>query len=123
MALALLSHRVSDLCLGKPALGALPASSSVRDAILALRTSGEPNLSVWSCDHRADSSGGSSVRRPNSDASACRCVGKVCMVDVICYLCREENLQRTSDALNAPLTDILSESSTGIVRHVEPSSR
>ncbi|KAK4752877.1 hypothetical protein SAY87_021675 [Trapa incisa] len=116
MALGLFSRRVSDLCLGKPALRALPASSSLREAILALRTAGEPHLSVWSCDHRIDSI------KPQSDASSCRCVGKVCMVDIICYLCREENLQRPGDAHNTPLKDILAKSSSSIVRHIEPSS-
>lgn len=117
MAFGLLSQRVSDLCLGKPALRPLPVSSSVRDTILALRSSGESHLSVWSCDHR------SSVCVTEGDVGACRCVGKVCMVDVVCYLSREENRRYPGDALKAPLTEILPKSSDGIVRHVETSSR
>lgn len=124
MAAGLLSQRVSDLCLGKPALRPLPASSSVRDAIYSLRRSGLSHLSVWSCDHLSDSSSnGSFCGTVNCDVRSCRCVGKVCMADVICYLCREENLRRPSDAFKAPVAEILPESSDRIVRHVESSSR
>ncbi|KAK4786844.1 hypothetical protein SAY86_010677 [Trapa natans] len=118
MAVGLLSQKVSDLCLGKPALVPIPASSSIRDAVYALGRSGESHLSVWSCDHR-----GFCEAADDGDVSSCRCVGKVCMADVICYLCREENLQRRpGDALEAPVAEVLPESSDLIVRHVENSS-
>ncbi|KAK4754341.1 hypothetical protein SAY87_002445 [Trapa incisa] len=89
-------QRVSDLCLGKPALQPLTAVSSISNAGLAIRSSGETHLSVWSCDHRTSS----------NNNTAC-CVGKVSMVDVICYLRWEENLRFPSKALKAPLTEIL----------------
>lgn len=44
------------------------------------------------------------------------------MVDVICYLCRDENLLAPSSALKAPVSVLVSKVS-GRVRHVEPSSR
>lgn len=47
------------------------------------------------------------------------------MVDVICFLCREENLLDPSAALRAPVTDLLVKVGVGggIVRHLEPHSR
>jgi hypothetical protein len=44
------------------------------------------------------------------------------MVDVICYLCKDENLLSPSDALKAPVSVILPEI-PGMVVHVEPTSR
>ncbi|XP_030515313.1 CBS domain-containing protein CBSX5-like [Rhodamnia argentea] len=115
MAVGLLSHTVSDLCLGKPALRSLPATATLGDALSALRSSGETCLSVWSCDH---SSGDAAA--PEAELG-CRCVGKVCMVDVICYLCEDGRLSSPSSALKAPLTAILP-NIPGLVIHVDPSS-
>lgn len=44
------------------------------------------------------------------------------MVDVISYLCREDNLSSPSSALKSPVSALLSKSSA-LVRHVDPSSR
>ncbi|CAN8289318.1 unnamed protein product [Cochlearia groenlandica] len=54
MALTFLSHELSDLFIGKPPLRCLSAATStVSDAIAALKSSDEPFLSVWSCcDHK-----------------------------------------------------------------------
>lgn len=116
MADLLLAHEVSELCLGKPPLRSLSVSATVGDALSVLRTSEGISISVWNCDH--SKSRNSSF---NGDDD-CLCIGKICMVDVICYLCREENLSSPSSALKAPLTVLLSKSQ-GLVRHVEPSSR
>ncbi|PSS16197.1 CBS domain-containing protein [Actinidia chinensis var. chinensis] len=114
MAVRLLAHEVADLCLGKPPLSPLSAASAtVRDAVSKLKSSGESYVSVWSCDH-------SSPPR-NNDCGECRCVGKICMVDVICYLCRDENLSSPSSAMNSPVSVLLSKAQ-GVIRHVEPSS-
>lgn len=113
MAVSFLVNEVSDLCLGKPALGSLSISATVGDAISALKRSGEYYLSIWSCDHSATE---------KADFDACRCVGKVCMVDVVCFLCKEENLSCPSSALKSPVSVLLPEAS-GLVRHVEPHSR
>ncbi|XP_031104710.1 CBS domain-containing protein CBSX5-like [Ipomoea triloba] len=115
MADLLLAHEVSELCLGKPPLRSLSVSATVGDALSVLRTSEGISISVWNCDH--SKSRNSSF---NGDVD-CLCIGKICMVDVICYLCREENLSSPSSALKAPLTVLLSKSQ-GLVRHVEPSS-
>ncbi|XP_010060537.2 CBS domain-containing protein CBSX5 [Eucalyptus grandis] len=120
MAAGLLSHTVSDLCLGKPALRSLPAAAAtVGDALSALRSSGESCLSVWSCDHSSSSDGGGAA--PEGEGGfGCRCVGKVCMVDVICYLCKDGRLSSPSSALKAPLAAILP-NVPGLVIHVDPS--
>ncbi|KAI7985141.1 putative LRR receptor-like serine/threonine-protein kinase [Camellia lanceoleosa] len=44
------------------------------------------------------------------------------MVDVICYLCKDENLSSPSSALKSPVSVLLPKL-PGLVRHVEPSSR
>lgn len=115
MAVRLLANEVSDLCLGKPALRSLSISATVGDALTALKKTGENYLSVWSCDH-------SSLRKPKVDYDDCRCIGKVCMVDIICFLSKEENLPSPSTALQSPLS-VLVPQVPGLVRHLSPQSR
>ncbi|CAL5441143.1 unnamed protein product [Camellia sinensis] len=111
MAVRFLGREVSDLCLGKPALSTIPFSATVADALSALKRSGESYVSVWNCDH-------SSAAARKTD---CRCVGKVCMVDAICFLCRVTNLLSPSLALQSPISDLLPEV-PGPVRHLESHS-
>ncbi|XAR66446.1 hypothetical protein NMG60_11012683 [Bertholletia excelsa] len=108
MAVRFLVREVSDLCLGKPALRPIPITATVADALAALKRSSESYVSVWSCDH-------------STAKSDCRCVGKICMVDVICFLCREKNLANPRSALQAPLSDVLPDAPS-IVLHLEPQS-
>ncbi|KAG6628035.1 CBS domain-containing protein CBSX5-like [Carya illinoinensis] len=111
---------LSDLCLGKPALRSLPISATVADALVALKNTDDNFISVWDCvDHSAKVEFGHDNVGVGCE---CRCVGKVCMVDVICYLCRDENLLSPSAALKAPVSAILPKI-PGLVRHLEPSSR
>ncbi|CAN0893313.1 CBS domain-containing protein CBSX5 [Linum grandiflorum] len=118
MADSLLAREVSDLCLGKPALTSLSVSATVADALSALRRSGNssPYLSVWSCDHRPPRSKPLNV----VGRSGCRCIGKICMVDVICFLAREDNLINPAIALHRPLSFLLLDFPSAIVRHLEP---
>lgn len=113
MAFGLSTYQVADLCLGKPPLRSLSSSATVAAALAALKSSEETFISVWSCDHR-------SVHR--NLACDCLCIGKVCMVDIICFLCRKENLSSPSAALKSPLSLLLSDVN-GVVRHVDPSAR
>ncbi|KAK8706179.1 hypothetical protein V6N13_049754 [Hibiscus sabdariffa] len=116
MAVRLLSHELSDLCLGKPALRSLSITSTVAEALEVLKASDDNSVSVWSCDHKA-------VGLCDGDddyEDDCRCVGKVCMVDVICYLCKDEHLVSPSLALKEPVSVLLSKI-PGLVLHVEPS--
>ncbi|XP_073314122.1 CBS domain-containing protein CBSX5-like [Primulina huaijiensis] len=110
MAVRLLGYEVLDLCLGKPPLRSLSAGSTVSDALTVLKTSGDNFISVWSCDHRS-----------NKRNLECVCVGKVCMVDIVCYLCKEDNLCSPGLALKSPVSVLLSKDQ-GSVKHVEPSS-
>ena len=117
MAVSLLAHEVSDLCIGKPELKPIFVSATVADALAALKSSDENFISVWDCDHYA----GIGFAEP-SDDFRCRCVGKLSMVDVICYLCKEENLLSPSSALKASVSAVLPKI-PGLVRHLDPSSR
>ncbi|OAY54926.1 CBS domain-containing protein CBSX5 [Manihot esculenta] len=118
MAVSLLACDVSDLCLGKPALRSLPLTATVAEALSALKNSDDNFLSVWSCDHKPKTITGF---QPDVDGDECKCVGKVSIVDIICYLCQDENLLSPSSALKAPLSHLLPKI-PGLVTHVEPSS-
>ncbi|KDP27028.1 hypothetical protein JCGZ_20963 [Jatropha curcas] len=114
MAVRLLALEVSDLCLGKPALRSLPVTATIAEALSALKNSDDNFLSLWNCDH---------TKKTNSgfETEECKCVGKVSIVDVICYLCRDENLLSPSTALNSPVSVLLPKI-PHLVMHVEPSS-
>ncbi|GAV74427.1 CBS domain-containing protein [Cephalotus follicularis] len=107
MAVSLLGHEVSDLCLGKPPLRSLSVSAKVGDALSVLKRNGDSYLSVWSCDHF------------NICLEDCQCIGKVCMMDIVCFLCKQENLLNPSAALESPVS-VLVPKNSGIVRHLEP---
>ncbi|KAH8493692.1 hypothetical protein Peur_061518 [Populus x canadensis] len=117
MAVSILSNEVSDLCLGKPALSSLSASATVGDALSALKRSGDLFLSVWSCDHLHHCNSPISIQ---VDFEECKCVGKVCLVDVICFLSVEENLKNPGKALQEPVSVLLNSKVPGLVRHLEP---
>ncbi|KAK6932542.1 CBS domain [Dillenia turbinata] len=110
MAVGLLGHEVSDLCLGKPALRSLPITATLSDAVSALKRSGETCLSVWSCDHSYECE------------CECECVGKISFFDVICFLCKDENLNRVSSLFQSPISLVLDKDNSNVVRHVEPHS-
>ncbi|XP_031117239.1 CBS domain-containing protein CBSX5-like isoform X2 [Ipomoea triloba] len=114
MAVSFLSRDVSDLCLGKPALRPVKADISVAEAVVELKRSGESHVSVWSCcsDHSTKALEGH---------NNCRCIGKISMVDVIVFLCKEENSRNLSKALQSPVSQILP-SRIDIVRHLNPNS-
>ncbi|KAH0722144.1 hypothetical protein KY289_005188 [Solanum tuberosum] len=107
-----LNRNVSDLCVGKPALKPLSAAATVSEALALLNKSSEPHVSVWSCDHS---------KNVLEDECECRCVGKICMVDVICFLCKNENSDNLSKALETSVSQILPKGNL-IVRHLAPNS-
>ncbi|MFS7895480.1 hypothetical protein Hanom_Chr00s002904g01706771 [Helianthus anomalus] len=102
MARIFLETEVSDLCVGKPPLRWLPATATVADAVAALKRSGDINVSVWNCNHH--------------DVVLCRCIGKICMVDVIDYVCKEDNPFESS------LLDLLPKVDDGRIKHLEANS-
>lgn len=113
MAVTFLNRNVSDLCVGKPALKPLSAAATVSVALSVLNKSGEPHVSVWSSDHS---------KKVLEGECECRCIGKICMVDVICFLCKHENLDNPSKALEKSVSHILAKGNF-IVRHLAPNSR
>ncbi|KAK4271525.1 hypothetical protein QN277_020209 [Acacia crassicarpa] len=123
MAVTLLSNEVLDLCLGKPALRSLSVTHTVADALCVLKKLGDSCVSVWSCHHSSES-GDSTIRNVGGGGAAadCRCIAKVCIVDIICYLCRPENLLAPAQALQSPLSVLIPKTS-GLVRHLEPNAR
>ncbi|KAH7300963.1 hypothetical protein KP509_23G005900 [Ceratopteris richardii] len=125
MAIGLLSHVVSDLILGKPALPWLPSNASVRDALRALKQLGDgvSELSIWDCSGKICSH---DIGDPlaQSDVGAhinCRCVGKVCMQKIVCHLASEKSLFDFPEALDVPVSSLLEHNATNpVVQHVDP---
>ncbi|WOL10524.1 CBS domain-containing protein CBSX5-like [Canna indica] len=106
MAVSFLSNEVSDLCIGKPALRTLQLSSTaVGDALLAIRRGSEPHLAVLGVDQKS----------PEKKVVT----GKICVADVICYLCSDGNLASPAAALERPVS-VLLQKDAGLVRRVEP---
>ncbi|RZS20617.1 hypothetical protein BHM03_00053146 [Ensete ventricosum] len=106
---SLQGREVSDLCIGKPVARPLPLSATVGDALLALRSGGDDRLVISTSDGPA----------PERKA----CARNVCMVDVLCYLCAEQNLDAPMAALGAPASALLPPLvAPSLVRRVEPSS-
>lgn len=118
MAVSLVAREVSDLCLGKPALRSLSVSATVGDALSALKRLEESYLSVWNCDH-----GFLRSKKIDSAQEECRCIGKVCMVDIICFLAKEENLLHPGAALQSPVSVLIPKEAATLVRHLEPHAR
>lgn len=131
MAISLLNHVLADLCLGKPPLKSLSLSSTspltVGDALSELKISGENFITIWSCNHskfsNPDNNNNNNIdnNSNNNKIGVCKCVGKICMVDIICFLCKEENLSSPASALLSPVSAILNKNS-GFVKHVDPST-
>ncbi|KAF2583095.1 hypothetical protein F2Q70_00008042 [Brassica cretica] len=118
MALTLLSHEVSDLCIGKPPLRCLSAATAtVADAIAALKSSDEPFLSVWSCNHDGTNDDN------NKSECECECVGKICMADVICYLTKHDNKALSLSSVFDASVSVLLPKSRSIVVHVQSSCK
>lgn len=51
-----------------------------------------------------------------------RCVGKVGMVDIVCFLARDESLANLSSALKTPLASLVGESAFA-VKHVDSQAK
>ncbi|KAE8689496.1 hypothetical protein F3Y22_tig00110936pilonHSYRG00003 [Hibiscus syriacus] len=122
MAATLPARQVSDLCLGKLPLRSLSISATVAEALAAFKRSGNNCVSVWSCKHgqlSEDSTAAEKVDAAGLDE--CRCVGKVCMVDIICFLCKEENLSNPGTVLQAPVSVFIRKTGD-VVRHLNPNA-
>ncbi|KAE9599287.1 hypothetical protein Lal_00043930 [Lupinus albus] len=103
------SNEVSDLCLGKPAIRSLSLSDTVSDAISLLKKIPESYVSVWNCHHSLN------------HHRHCVCVGKLCMLHIICFLSKPHNVNALSLALQSPISLLLTESAA-LVRHLPPNA-
>ena len=111
MAVSLVLNEVSDLCIGKPPLRSLPLSAAtVSDALLALKRGGEPHLAVLDPD------------RAPPGKKAVAVAGKICVADILCFLCSDDNLASPAAALERPVTALLPKGAC-LVRLVEPQFR
>lgn len=111
MAVTFLNRNVSDLCVGKPALKRLSAEATVSEALSFLEKTGESHVSVWRCENL----------KGEGEECCCCCVGKICMVDVIWFLCKCVNLDNRFKALETSVEQILPKGDF-IVRHLAPNS-
>lgn len=115
-------HEVSDLSLGKPPLRSISITDTVADALNAIKRSGESYISVWNCHHSINKKPHQTLIKENFEFH-CKCIGKVCMVDIICFLCKPENLSSPAAALRSPVSILLSDDSSSLVRHIQPNAR
>lgn len=118
-----LSHDAADLALGKPALPWLASSSTVHDAILALKLflPHDPEISVWDCSHPIPESASHVLPLHHRllPQNHCHCVGKISMLQIICFLASLDSLSNPSQALATPLSALLAQPSARTVRHVD----
>ncbi|GJN26011.1 hypothetical protein PR202_gb13905 [Eleusine coracana subsp. coracana] len=98
------THDVSDLCIGKPALRWLPPSSTVADAVAELEGGGGGALAVWD---------------GKEEDTQVAVAGRVCMADVVLFLCADANLASPAAALQATLADLLA-AGPPPVRFIQP---
>jgi hypothetical protein len=120
MAVRLSGHEVSDLCLGKPPLRSISVTHTIADALNAIHKFRHSSLSVWNCNH--------SIYNNNNNKEDfqfhCKCIGRICMVDIICFLCKPENLSSPAAALRSPISILLADDDkSSLVRHLQPNAR
>ncbi|KAJ4746902.1 hypothetical protein LUZ62_081307 [Rhynchospora pubera] len=107
MAVSILCHDISDLCIGKPAVSSLPLSAPVSDAVSALRRSPSQSLLITS-------------DKPSPEKKAVTIAGSICLVDLVCFLCSEgKRLDDCAGSLETSVSVLLQK---GRVRRVEPHS-
>uniref|UniRef100_A0A0D9VIS1 CBS domain-containing protein n=1 Tax=Leersia perrieri TaxID=77586 RepID=A0A0D9VIS1_9ORYZ len=97
MAASLLSHVVSDLCIGKPPVRVLPPSTPVAAVLAALRAGSDPFVFV-----------DTDQLHSHGRKAAAGCVTNISVADVLCYLCGDaDNLRDPTVALVRPVSSAL----------------
>nr|XP_027189783.1 CBS domain-containing protein CBSX5-like isoform X2 [Cicer arietinum] len=120
--LSVSGHEVSDLCLGKPPLRSISITDTIADALNAIKKFGDSYISVWNCHHSINKKPQTLINNTKGDFN-CKCIGRVCMVDIICFLCKTENLSSPSVALCSPVSVLLSDNNnSSLVRHIQPNA-
>lgn len=120
--LSLSTHEVSDLSLGKPPLRSISITDTVADALNAIKKHAESYISVWNCHHSINRKPPQTLIKEDFEFH-CKCIGKVCMVDIICFLCKPENLSSPAAALRSPVSILLADDRSSLVRHIQPNAR
>ncbi|CAN6273625.1 unnamed protein product [Urochloa humidicola] len=117
MAATLMSHVVSDLCIGKPRVLTLPPSTPVADALAALRAgAADPFVFVHAepAAHRAKK-------------AAPTVYVKIGVADILCYLCGDAcNLRDPVAALGRPVSAVAAAAVAGghgLTHRVDPHTR
>ncbi|RDX61650.1 CBS domain-containing protein CBSX5, partial [Mucuna pruriens] len=121
MAARLSGHELSDLCLGKPPLRSLSATDTVADALSFLKRIDDTYVSVWNCHHSFIRNRKQPLTEKRDTNTKCTCIGKVCMVDIICFLSKPQNLSSPSAALHSPVSALIPDNSA-LVRHLQPTA-
>lgn len=97
MAASILSHVVSDLCIGKPAVRVLPQSTPIAAALATLRAGADPFVFV-------DAALPSGAKAQQTTAATVVSV-KVSVAEILCYVCGDDgNLGDPTAALGRPVS-------------------
>ncbi|KAM3226332.1 hypothetical protein ACQJBY_058791 [Aegilops geniculata] len=109
MAASILSHVVSDLCIGKPAVRVLPPSTPIAAALATLRAGADPFVFV-------------DAAPPDAKKMAALSVVKVSVAEILCYVCGDsDNLGDPAAALGRPLSVLTAVvGDHGVPRRVDP---
>ncbi|RLM78346.1 CBS domain-containing protein CBSX5-like [Panicum miliaceum] len=116
MAATLLSHVVSDLCIGRPRVLTLPPSTPIAAALAALRAGADPFVFV-------DAEPAAAYRAKRGAATV---YVKVNVADVLCYVCGDAgNLRDPATALGRPVSAVAAAvvGSHGVTHRVDPQTR
>ncbi|PUZ76749.1 hypothetical protein GQ55_1G315600 [Panicum hallii var. hallii] len=111
MAATLLSHVVSDLCIGRPRVLTLPPSTPVAAALAALRAGADPFVFV-----------DAEPAAYRAKRGAATVYVKVSVADVLCYVCGDAgNLRDPAAALGRPVSAVAG--GHGVTHRVDPQTR
>jgi hypothetical protein len=111
MAATLLSHVVSDLCIGRPRVLTLPPSTPVAAALAALRAGADPFVFV-----------DAEPAAYRAKRGAATVYVKVSVADVLCYVCGDAgNLRDPAAALGRPVSAVAG--GHGDTHRVDPQTR
>ncbi|KAL6634818.1 hypothetical protein ACP70R_027489 [Stipagrostis hirtigluma subsp. patula] len=116
MAASLMSHVVSDLCIGRPRVLTLPPSTPVAAALAAIRAGADPFVFV-------DAEPAAS----RAKRGAATVYVKVSVADILCYVCGDgANLGDPAAALSRPVSAIAAAAGGGhggVTHRVDPQTR
>lgn len=119
------SRQVGDLALGKPAVRRLPITATVGEALKFLKKTHGPHLGLWVQQQSQSTTVRNNLHREQENflvdpnPVSWQCVGRVSMIEIICFLARDESLLDLAAALKAPLSVFVSPTSSSAIHHVD----